>query len=81
MKIVIDQNQKNLIGPRLKKFRADFKITQEELSTSLKAIAIYLDRSSISKIERQNRIVTDFELIAIAAVLKVSVNVLIGMDD
>jgi DNA-binding XRE family transcriptional regulator len=81
LKIVKDQNLKNIIGPRLKNIRASQNITQGELSAKLEVMAIYLDRSSISKIERQNRIVTDYELIALSKVLKIDVNALLGLDE
>jgi hypothetical protein len=80
LKIVKDQNPKNVIGPCLKNIRASQNITQGELSAKLEVMAIYLDRSSISKIERQNRIVTDYELIALSKVLKIDVNSLLGID-
>lgn len=81
MKIQTEKSFKNVIGPHLKRFRFNNNITQEELSARLEILAIYLDRSSISKIERQNRIVTDYELIAFASILKVSINLLLGLDE
>ena len=66
-------NNKNIIGPRLKMARANFNITQQELSDKLQVIEIYIDRASISKIERQRRIITDYELISLSKVLGVSV--------
>jgi DNA-binding Xre family transcriptional regulator len=43
-------------------------------------MAVYIDRASISKIEQQKRIVTDYELLALCEILKVSPNWLLGLE-
>lgn len=73
MKVVIDTNSKNIIGPALKRARVHANFTQQELSNKLEVIAIYIDRASISKIERQRRIVTDYELVGLAKVLNIEI--------
>jgi transcriptional regulator with XRE-family HTH domain len=74
MRVLIDSEHKNIIGPHLKAARVNSRYTQQELSNKLEIMAVYIDRASISKIERQKRIVTDYELVALAKVLKVSIN-------
>ncbi|HYE11157.1 MAG TPA: helix-turn-helix transcriptional regulator [Patescibacteria group bacterium] len=81
MKIIIDSKNKNIIGPQVKKAREDNHITQEQLSAKLETLAVYIDRASISKIEQQKRIVTDYELMAISQVLKVSAYWLLGIEN
>jgi transcriptional regulator with XRE-family HTH domain len=81
MKKVLDTNYKNIIGPQIKRIRSVNNITQQELSARLETLGIYLDRSSISKIERQNRIVTDYEIIALAEVLKIDIDLIFATDD
>jgi transcriptional regulator with XRE-family HTH domain len=81
MKIIIDSKNKNIIGPRVKDARGKNHLTQEQLTAKLETLAVYIDRASISKIEQQKRIVTDYELIAVSQVLKVSVYWLLGLED
>lgn len=77
MKIIVENNKKNTIGRNLKNIRESRKITQAELSAKLELIGIYIDRASISKIESQVRIVTDFELLAFSKILNVDIKELI----
>lgn len=74
MKKVLDSDYKNIVGPHIKRIRTINDITQQELSARLETLGVYLDRSSISKIERQNRIITDYELLAFAQALKVDID-------
>lgn len=80
MKLVIDNNTRNVIGPRLKTARLKNNLTQQQLSAKLETIAVYIDRASISKIEQQKRIVTDYELLALCEILKVSPAWLLGLE-
>lgn len=80
MKLVIDSDIRNIIGPRLKTVRLSNKLTQQQLSAKLETMAVYVDRASLSKIERQKRIVTDYELLALCKILKVSPNWMLGIE-
>jgi len=80
MKLILDSEQRNIAGSRVKIARLKNNLTQQELSTKPETLAIYVDRASISKIEQQKRIITDFELVALSQVLNVSVNWLLGID-
>ena len=80
MIIILDTNERNLIGPYLKALRIKSNLTQEELSVKLETHAVYINRSSISKLENQKRIVTDIEISALAQVLNVNVNQLFAKD-
>jgi transcriptional regulator with XRE-family HTH domain len=73
MKVVMNTENKNLIGPFLKLVRISSGYTQKQLSNKLEIEAIYIDRASISKIENQRRIVTDYELVGLAKVLNISI--------
>jgi transcriptional regulator with XRE-family HTH domain len=81
MKIIIDSKNKNIIGPRVKEARVNNDLTQEQLTAKLETLAVYIDRASISKIEQQKRIVTDYELMALSQLLKVSVCWLMGIEE
>lgn len=73
MKLINENEFKNLIGANVKKFRIRNNLTQQQLSAKLETIAVYINRASISKIEKQRRIVTDYELIAFSKVLNVNI--------
>jgi transcriptional regulator with XRE-family HTH domain len=53
-------------------------MTQDDLAGRLAARGLLLDRSAISRIESQSRYLMDYEIIAIARSLKVSVSRLFG---
>lgn len=80
MKLVLDNDNRNIIGSRLKTARLKSNLTQQQLSAKLETIAVYIDRASISKIEQQKRIVTDYELLALCQILKVSPGWLLGLE-
>ncbi|MGB8454804.1 MAG: helix-turn-helix transcriptional regulator [Anaerocolumna sp.] len=66
---------KNLIGDRVReaRHRRNPKITQLDLLARLAVRGVYMESTSISKIESYKRPVTDIELVAIAEALNVSV--------
>ena len=68
---IIDSEKKNLIGENLKKLRVKAKMSQQDLSTKLELLGVYVCRGSVSRIEDHSRTVTDIELFAIAKVLGV----------
>jgi transcriptional regulator with XRE-family HTH domain len=80
MKLIIDSKNKNIIGSKVKEARLKNHLTQEQLTAKLETLAVYIDRASISKLEQQKRIVTDYELMAISQILKVSVYWLLGIE-
>jgi hypothetical protein len=72
---------KNLIGRKVAERRAslDPPLTQDALSGRLALIGVQLDRAAIAKIETNRRCVFDYELKAIADVLNVQINWLLGV--
>ena len=70
---IIDGQNMNIIGEKVKKYRKQKKMSQQALSDKLELMGVYVCRGSISRIEDMSRTVTDIELYAIAAVLGVSV--------
>jgi transcriptional regulator with XRE-family HTH domain len=71
---------KNIIGKRMAEARKKFKpgLTQDALSGKLARLGIQLDRAAIAKIENNHRHVLDYELKALAHVLGVDANWLLG---
>lgn len=74
---------RNTIGPRIREARLAFDppLTQDQLAGRLAAKGVALDRVAITKIECGQRCVFDFELPPLAAVLKVDVRWLLGIQD
>jgi len=65
---------RNLIGPRLRELRrlARPRITQEDLCGRIARYGVALTRTQMVKIEKGGRPVTDVEMVALAAALKVA---------
>ena len=70
---IVDYQAQNLVGKKVKKYRIEREMRQQELSERLETYAIYVCRGSISRIEGRRRTVTDYELKALAAALEVSI--------
>lgn len=70
---IIDSNNKNLIGKKVRELRKLRNMSQQELSAKLETEAVYICRGSISRIEDMSRTVTDIELFGLAQVLNVSI--------
>ncbi|MDR2525586.1 MAG: XRE family transcriptional regulator [Oscillospiraceae bacterium] len=69
---------RNLVGERVGQRRRELHIKQKDLLTLLQIQGIDLNASGLSKLEGQNRFVTDIELKCIAKALEVSVDWLLG---
>jgi hypothetical protein len=76
------QTRKNIAGRRVAEARRSCKppLTQDALSGRLARLGIQLDRAAIAKIEGNSRHVLDYELKALANVLGVEVNWLLGAE-
>jgi transcriptional regulator with XRE-family HTH domain len=72
--------RKNIVGRRVAAARQAHNppLTQDALSGKLARVGIQLDRAAIAKIENNHRHVLDYELKALAGVLGVAVNWLLG---
>lgn len=82
MRIYWHNGSKNIIGSRVKEARlsANPVITQQDLSARLEIMGYNIDRVSISKIESGDRFVPDYEVVAIAEALNVSLDWLLGKE-
>lgn len=72
--------RKNIVGRRLveARRRCSPALTQDALSGKVARLGIQLDRAAIAKIENNLRYVLDYELKALAQVLGVEVDWLLG---
>ena len=70
---IIEGEEMNLIGDRLRVLRKKHHLSQQQLSERLETQAVYICRGSISRIEDKSRTVTDIELMGLAKVLGVKI--------
>lgn len=73
MKIYDYEGQKNIVGRRIKEVRMVNKLSQMDLAAKLQIENVILEQKSISRIEKGDRFVADYELLVLAKVLNVSV--------
>ena len=73
---------RNLISARVKEARQRFSppLTQDQLSGRLAKEGVQIDRVALTKIETGLRCAFDFEVKALASVLKVDANWLLGIS-
>lgn len=80
MKIYDYNGKKNICGERIHEARCKLRLTQSDLAAQLQVNGIILERDSVSRIEIGTRFVADYELRALAKILKVSVNWLLDLE-
>lgn len=83
MRIIRNEERKNLCGERIRGSRKARipAITQKQLAERLELEGVMLDRMAINRIESGHRFVADYELVAIAHALGVTVQwLLFGKD-
>lgn len=80
MKIYFYEGKANLIGPQVKAARKKRSYSQEDLAIRMQLNNIEISQKVISRIEKQERFVTDYELITFARVLHVSLEWLLGIE-
>lgn len=80
MSRIIDGNEMNLIGSKVREYRISQKMSQQKLSNKLELLDVYVCRGSISRIEDKSRTVTDIELYAISKILNVEIKDLIEIE-
>lgn len=78
MKIYDFDGKKNISGDRIHQARTAMRLSQSDLAARMQVSGVTIEREAISKIETGDRFVTDYELMAFAKVLNVSVEWLIG---
>lgn len=72
MKKIQFQGNKNIIHGRLRRWREARGLSQGELAARMQVLGVNLDQQMVSRIERNERIVTDYELICLCRVLGVT---------
>lgn len=77
----IEVEVRNVIGERVEAQRKRNGLTQKDLTDELSKKGVSISTSSLSKLEKQIRKVTDYEVVALAEVLGVSVNYLLDVEE
>lgn len=74
----IDVRVKNILGPRIKRFRLLLQppLRQQDLADKVQTLGVSLDQTAIARIEAQERFLNDIEIEAIAKALGTTVAVL-----
>jgi transcriptional regulator with XRE-family HTH domain len=72
---------RNICGARVEQARKSQSMKQKELLTKLQVNGVDMNASALSKLEGQVRYVTDRELDALANILNVSVDWLLGRGE
>jgi len=73
MKIYGIDGKMNIIGERVREKRQLLDISQTHLAAKLQVKNVMIEQKAISRIELGERLVTDYELLALADALNVSV--------
>jgi len=73
MKIYDYNGKANIVGKRILELRKKQKLSQEELAAQMQLNNIEISQKVISRIEKQERFVTDYELYVFSHVLGVDI--------
>lgn len=80
MKIYNYAGKANLVGPRIRQARKMRNLSQDMLAIKMQLENIEISQKVISRIEKQERFVPDYELLAFSKTLNVSVDWLLGSE-
>ncbi len=64
---------KNVVHARVRYFRKLKKLSQNQIAARLQTMNVNIDQRGISRIENNERIVTDYELVCLCRALRVTV--------
>lgn len=81
MKQIQYYGNKNVISVRLKERRIELGLSQEQLAARMQTMNVNMDQQMISKIEKNNRQVTDFELACLCKCLEITPNDMLANFD
>lgn len=81
MKQIQYYGNKNIISYRLKEKRIALGLSQEQLAARMQTMNVNMDQQMVSKIEKNNRQVTDFELACLCKCLEITPNEMLADFD
>lgn len=80
MRKITYYDNKNIISNRVKELREKQNISQSNLAAKLQTMNVNIDQQMVSKIEKNKRQVTDYELACICVCLSTTPNDLLDFD-
>ena len=81
MKIYDYNGKSNISGARSRRRRRALKLSQSELAARLQLQNAMLDQKAVSRVEKGERFVADFELLAFSRALNLSLEALLGLEE
>lgn len=78
MKIYNYDGKANIVGPQIREARKSLKLSQDELAAKMQLNSVEISQKVISRIEKQERFVTDYELLVFSRVLDMDIYKLLG---
>lgn len=78
MKQIIFNDNKNIVSEKIKEYRKKQKITQSELAARMQTMGVNIDQQAISRIEKNLRQVTDYELACFCVCLDITPNIILS---
>ena len=72
MKKIDYYGNKNIIGRRLETLRKEKGLSQEQLAAKMQTMNVNIDQQMISRIERNQRLVTDYEFACLCIALDIT---------
>ena len=79
MKIYKYNGKCNVSGERVRQEREKAKMSQEKLAAKLQLLGLDVTQKAVSRIETGDRVVADYELVALAKALNVTVDYLLNI--
>jgi len=71
MKKILFDGNKNLISEKLRDSREKAGLSQSQLAAKMQTLGVNIDQQMISRIEKNQRFVTDYELACFCRILNV----------
>lgn len=81
MKIYLFEGKANMCGENVKKYRVALKLSQSDLAARLQTMDVLIEQKAISRIEVGDRVVADYELVALSKALGISIYDLLGFSN
>lgn len=74
------EGQKNICGSRVRELRQKKRLSQAALAAKMQTEGVIMEQDVVSRIEAGDRLVTDYELRAFAAILGTDPNDLLNVN-
>ena len=81
MKIYNYEGRRNISGERVRERRLKLRLSQAALAAKVQTEGVILEQDALSRIEMGSRLVQDYELRALAAVLGVTTDCLVDIGE